>query len=120
MSLEKSVQYNQVHQMQPLKNPGIAAVLSFFLPGLGQIYNGQIIWGIIVMVVVMPLTFLIMLGLLMRASPYDQLGNRIQADTPLLLLPLLLPVVVWIGNVVSAYKSAERANRKRYIPRNDA
>jgi len=26
-----------------LKNPGVAAVLSFFIPGLGQIYNGEII-----------------------------------------------------------------------------
>ncbi len=24
-----------------MKNPGIAAVLSFFYPGLGQLYNGQ-------------------------------------------------------------------------------
>lgn len=29
-----------------MKNPGTAAVLSFFLPGLGQIYNGQMWWGI--------------------------------------------------------------------------
>ena len=28
------------------KNPGIAAVLSFFWMGLGQIYNGQIAKGI--------------------------------------------------------------------------
>jgi TM2 domain-containing membrane protein YozV len=32
---------------QPLKNPGVAAVLSFFFPGVGQIYNGQIVSGII-------------------------------------------------------------------------
>jgi TM2 domain-containing membrane protein YozV len=29
-----------------MKNPGTAAVLSFLLPGLGQIYNGQIWWAI--------------------------------------------------------------------------
>ncbi|MBX3014307.1 MAG: hypothetical protein KF832_22480 [Caldilineaceae bacterium] len=28
------------------KNPGIAAVLSVILPGLGQIYNGRILWAI--------------------------------------------------------------------------
>lgn len=33
--------------MQPLKNPGIAAVLSFFWPGVGQIYNGQMTKGLI-------------------------------------------------------------------------
>jgi TM2 domain-containing membrane protein YozV len=29
------------------RNPGIAALLSFFYTGLGQIYNGQIVKGII-------------------------------------------------------------------------
>jgi TM2 domain-containing membrane protein YozV len=29
-----------------LKNPGLAAVLSFFISGLGQIYNGQIAKGV--------------------------------------------------------------------------
>lgn len=29
-----------------MKNPGLAAVLSFILPGLGQFYNGQWGWGI--------------------------------------------------------------------------
>ena len=28
------------------KNPGMAAVLSAILPGLGQIYNGRFLWGI--------------------------------------------------------------------------
>ncbi len=30
-----------------MRNPWIAAVLSFLIPGLGQIYNGRIIIGII-------------------------------------------------------------------------
>jgi len=29
-----------------VKNPGLAAILSFFICGLGQIYNGQIAKGI--------------------------------------------------------------------------
>lgn len=29
-----------------MRNPGMAAVLSLVLPGVGQIYNGRIIWGI--------------------------------------------------------------------------
>lgn len=29
-----------------MKNPGTAAVLSFFIPGVGQIYNGKIWRGI--------------------------------------------------------------------------
>jgi len=30
-----------------MKNPGTAAVLSAVIPGLGQMYNGQIIWAIV-------------------------------------------------------------------------
>lgn len=33
------------------KNPGLAAELSFFISGLGQIYNGQILKGIITIAV---------------------------------------------------------------------
>jgi len=29
-----------------MRNPGVAAVLSVLLPGLGQIYNGRILWAI--------------------------------------------------------------------------
>lgn len=29
-----------------MKNPGLAAVLSFLLPGLGQIYNGNFLRGL--------------------------------------------------------------------------
>lgn len=34
-----------------LRNPGIAAVLSFFWTGVGQIYNGEIVKGIILILV---------------------------------------------------------------------
>ena len=35
-----------------MNNPaGIAAVLSLLIPGLGQFYNGQIIWGIIWLII---------------------------------------------------------------------
>lgn len=34
-----------------MKDPGIAAVLSFFVPGLGQIYNGTILRGLFWLVI---------------------------------------------------------------------
>jgi TM2 domain-containing membrane protein YozV len=30
-----------------MRDPLIAGILSFLIPGLGQIYNGQVLWGII-------------------------------------------------------------------------
>jgi TM2 domain-containing membrane protein YozV len=29
-----------------MKNPGLAAVFSLLIPGVGQIYNGDWLWGI--------------------------------------------------------------------------
>ena len=34
-----------------LKNPGVAAVLSAIIPGLGQIYNGRFLWAIIWLII---------------------------------------------------------------------
>jgi TM2 domain-containing membrane protein YozV len=30
-----------------MRDPLIAGILSFLIPGLGQIYNGQVLWGIL-------------------------------------------------------------------------
>jgi TM2 domain-containing membrane protein YozV len=51
---------------QPLKNPGVAAVLSFFFPGLGQIYNGQIGMGILLFLFTVGLYFTIILSILLH------------------------------------------------------
>ena len=34
-----------------MKNPGLAGVLSLLIPGIGQIYNGQWLWGIFWLIV---------------------------------------------------------------------
>ena len=36
---------------QPLKNPGVAAVLSAVIPGIGQFYNGDFLRGIFWLIV---------------------------------------------------------------------
>jgi TM2 domain-containing membrane protein YozV len=36
---------------QRVRNPGVAAVLSALIPGVGQIYNGQILWAIVWLIV---------------------------------------------------------------------
>lgn len=69
------------------KNPGLAAVLSFFVVGLGQIYNGQVGKGIALFVAaaVSGLLCTIVIGF------------------------ILLPIV-WIYGVYDAYKTADRLN----------
>lgn len=69
------------------KNPGLAAIISFFFPGLGQIYNGEIGKGILFIVVgtVFVLLMFVLIGFI--------------------LYPLF-----WIYNIYDAYKTAERIN----------
>jgi TM2 domain-containing membrane protein YozV len=73
-----------------MKNPGIAAVLSFFITGLGQIYNGQIAKGIICVVI-----WLSCLAL-----------------TSIIIGWFILPLF-WIWGIYDAYRTAERLNAAR-------
>jgi TM2 domain-containing membrane protein YozV len=73
-----------------LKNPGVAAVLSFFIAGLGQIYNGQIGKGI---------GFII--------------AYFISALLMFVLIGFITTPILWIWGMVDAYKTAERINREQ-------
>lgn len=69
------------------KSSGIAAIASFFIPGLGQIYNGEIGKGF--MFIIISIIFFIL----------------IFAAIGLILFPLF-----WVYNIYDAYKTAERIN----------
>ena len=71
-----------------IKNAGLAAVLSFFFTGLGQIYNGQIGKGILLIAlqVVSVILCAFLVGLV---------------TTPLL----------WIYGIYDAYKTAGKINQ---------
>ena len=72
-----------------MKNPGIAAVLCFFWTGVGQIYNGQIFKGLIMIVIQ------IINGLLM-----------------FILIGFITYPLFWIWGMYDAYKTAERINAR--------
>ena len=69
------------------KSEGLAAVLSFLIPGLGQIYNGEIGKGIGILVLT------IILGILF-----------------FLLVTLLVLFILWIWNIYDAYSTAKKMN----------
>lgn len=75
-----------------MKSPGLAAVLSFFVPGLGQIYDGRIAKGL-VLFVLGPLFFLGVLGWV--------------------VVGVFLYVPLWIYAIYDAYRTAERINAER-------
>jgi TM2 domain-containing membrane protein YozV len=88
----------------PKKSPIIAAVTSFFIPGLGQIYNGDLIKGltfIIIGIILVLLAFIFVIPALMA---------------PVLLefvLILSIPYLVfWAYNIYDAYKTAEKINSR--------
>jgi len=74
-----------------LKNPGIAAVLSFFWTGVGQIYNGQIMKGLL----------LILVQLINSALMFILIG--------FITFPL-----VWIWGIYDAYSVANRMNNSSH------
>ncbi|MFC4766642.1 hypothetical protein [Effusibacillus consociatus] len=73
-----------------MKNPGVAAVLSFFFAGLGQIYNGQIGKGIGFIIAYFISVFLIFV-----------------------LIGFITTPILWIWGMVDAYKTAEKLNQEQ-------
>jgi len=74
-----------------VKNPGLAAVLSFVIVGLGQIYNGEIGKGILLFVL-----YVISIVLSLVFIGY-----------------IFLPVI-WIYGIYDAYKTAQKINEQEY------
>ncbi|MDP1551403.1 MAG: zinc ribbon domain-containing protein [Methanobacteriaceae archaeon] len=69
------------------KNPGVAAVLSALWVGLGQIYNGEIGKGILLMVV-----------------------YTISAVLMVLIIGFITTPILWVYGVYDAYNSAKMIN----------
>jgi TM2 domain-containing membrane protein YozV len=76
--------------MFSMKSAGLAAVLSFFISGLGQIYNGQILKGLVILVV--------------------QIINGALTTILIGWIPL---AIVWVWAIIDAYREAERINARR-------
>lgn len=70
-----------------MKNTGLAAILSFFYTGLGQIYNGEIGKGIGMIVLYFISWLLMFVGIGFITTP-----------------------IIWIWGIYDAYKSAEKIN----------
>jgi len=80
--------------VQKGKSSGVAAVLSFLWCGLGQIYNGQIGKGI-VMLILYGFSLLLVY----------------------ILIGLVTTPILWIWGIIDAYRTAERLNEEQLRPR---
>ncbi len=70
-----------------MKSPGLAAVLSFFICGLGQIYNGQILKGFIFLVAYIFSWWLMYI-----------------------IIGFITTPILWIWGIVDAYRVAQKIN----------
>ena len=70
-----------------MKNSGVAAVLSFFFTGLGQIYNGQIGKGVL-FIIIQAINFALMY----------------------VIIGFITAPLFWIWGMVDAYRTAEKIN----------
>lgn len=82
------------------KNPGVASILSFFIPGLGQIYNGDIILGV-AFVIIEILSLSVSIVLL-----------RSEKQIMPALAFIVLCIILWIYGIYNAHKTAEKINSK--------
>ncbi|MBU4223165.1 MAG: zinc-ribbon domain-containing protein [Euryarchaeota archaeon] len=89
------VQIQTVQTQIQIKNPGIAALLSFFISGAGQIYNGQLGNGIGVLLLVLALYFI----------------GISTIDIGIGFLLLLIATILWIWAIYDAYTTAQKINR---------
>ncbi|MDL4840564.1 DUF5683 domain-containing protein [Aquibacillus rhizosphaerae] len=78
--------------MNDMKNAGLAAVLSFLICGLGQIYNGQIGKGI-GFIVVYAISWALMV----------------------VLIGFITTPILWIWGMIDAYKVAEKINQQQRV-----
>ena len=91
MPIQREVQPSMV---SGTKNSGLAAVLSLTIPGLGQMYAGQIGRGLLLLFIGIPLTVIIALFFFW------------------LILPLFLPLAFWIWNIFDAYNICNEYNKR--------
>ena len=94
----------------PQKNPGLAAVLSFFWPGLGQIYNGTIGKGLMMMAAYALCGLVPALAAMAMVRDGRQPGFA--SIVPLAVVAAVAAVWLWFGGIVGAYRTAQRINEE--------
>lgn len=74
------------------KSPGFAALASFFVWGLGQLYNGEVAKGLVFL------------------SLWLLLGTAVLFFWWVFFLPVIVSFPIWVLNIYDAYASARRIN----------
>jgi TM2 domain-containing membrane protein YozV len=100
------------------KSSGLAAVLSFFWCGLGQIYNGEILKGLALMVAY---PFCVWIGVTFSfvgtfaAAPPEAESLSVLAPGFMVIgiLMLLVALPMWVFGMINAYRTADAMNHRQ-------
>ncbi len=93
------------------QNPGVAAVLSFIFNGLGQIYNGQIAKGLVIMLfstIAMAITLIgavFIVHFILSGFLYP---IELIIGTALLIVGIITIAILGIYNIYDAYNVAKK------------
>jgi hypothetical protein len=96
---------------QNIKNPGLAAVLSFIFNGLGQLYNGQIRKGLVIIFISSLSILILIVGSILIG--FWLVGKIIFlkwlfAGIVLFLIGLIFICILGIYSIVDAFKVAQK------------
>jgi hypothetical protein len=99
------------------KSSGLAAIMSFFWAGLGQIYTGQIAKGIVMMILYPTLIWMgfgtVVAGGLIAASSTNPSDTAAGGFALFGVLSLIVALALWVYGIVNAYRRAERLNQQQ-------
>ena len=101
-----------IHQ----KNSGIAAILSFLVPGLGQLYDGRIARGLGLMALCILTAFIGSMAVLSASETYYDFYNGHYVSSyqnglvAVGVVMTVICIILWIWNVFDAHRSANRYN----------
>ena len=103
------VRIKEVPEVPPIqsvrvgKSTGLAVILSFFIPGLGQIYCGRIMRGILILIG-------IIFSCILAFGLFISLLGSSHGD-PSAGFTLLIPPIFWVLNLYDAYTIAKQTER---------
>jgi len=98
------------------KSAGIAALLSFFFVGVGQIYAGKIARGLLLMFVGFALYAFTLVATVAFASElydagtFDDLVGVAAGVVLVSLIVMVCYIILWVWNIFDAYKLANKYN----------
>jgi hypothetical protein len=94
-----------------LNHPGVAAVLSFVFNGLGQLYNGELAKGLLIVALSVASMFIFIIGSVLIGFEFlskSLFPGQLAWGVALFGLGLVFICVVGIYSILDAYKVASR------------